>query len=1050
MKKILFVIIAVFFIIPCTIILATGKKYSIEIENAVIYENNIDIKINIAEFQEQNNYKIKINYENNKVIEKDLNDSETKVNIQFDDEGIKNINIILYQDNIEKLNESKTIYYIEPYQNQFLEELSNKGVQVHFRKRGNYEDYTTSLNMLKKLGVSNIRAEIIYTSVIQLDGTYDFEYYDKWITEAKEKNINLILTLNQFNTVINDDEKLNMFNDFTKAVASRYPHIKYYEILNEPNMSTFRYSTDKDLLYYSKLVKNAREITNDNVKILAGVVGNPASNNTDDTKLPYKEFLDKITANNAYTYANAYSFHEYDGSTGRQQNSKMIAKLEEINDVYNNYGGFLKKYITEYGKSTFNSNTEEHQAKLLLQQTILMDKYGMDFSSIYNFCNTGTDNNNSENNYGLVRKDYTPKLSFYAMKNYYQNTNGAEYVGYLNLQDDLEAYVYNKDGQPLIITWSNNTGNSYDFKLNGLNAKDLYGKEINPDNDGNITITTEPIYLYNAEKSYFYRAISNVVTTKYDQFTEKFSEQISKVPGLETEITTLKQKIRDVQDSSNLDELKAIELMKLHYNIGNSILQAYKNKTLNIEYTNLSSMLDMLDDIGDFYEDLVTVSATTRKVDLNKTLESITKAKKLIENNEDLNIVIPSKILEFSEDYYENAKYINSVEEENNIKIGLITSNNLHSLLLANWSIELSNIYIDEYIKNNPVKITYSEDSLTNQNVVATLTSEANIQVTNNSNSKEYTFTENGTFKFEYTIKGQSFTKIATVTNIDKIAPTITGIENGKTYEEVTPVITDEHIDIITLTKNGQIQEEYKNGNTITEIGNYVLTVTDKATNKTQVTFSIGKLKSQVEIKYVEKSTNNELLESIIYTGQIGSTLDIKPYIKEINNYILIDKPQNTVITISENKQTIIFYYDVNSYNYTVEYYYDGKIDDTKTTRLSAKYNTIIYNYEEKDITGYKLEKTQNMPLTISSDEKANTIKIYYIKLQEIDKEVNIQNNNNHTNTNIIKIDDNDNTIFNGVLPKAGSNNIIVFIIVVCIVLSIVLKMKLKKYKDIK
>ena len=49
--------------------------------------------------------------------------------------------------------------------------------------------------------------------------------------------------------------------------------------------------------------------------------------------------------------------------------------------------------------------------------------------------------------------------------------------------------------------------------------------------------------------------------------------------------------------------------MELHYNLGDLILDAYEQRNINIEVIKISSMLDMLDDIGDSYEDLITVSA---------------------------------------------------------------------------------------------------------------------------------------------------------------------------------------------------------------------------------------------------------------------------------------------------------------------------------------------------------------------------------------------------------------------------------------------------------
>ena len=76
-------------------------------------------------------------------------------------------------------------------------------------------------------------------------------------------------------------------------------------------------------------------------------------------------------------------------------------------------------------------------------------------------------------------------------------------------------------------------------------------------------------------------------------------------------------------------------------------------------------------------------------------------------------------------------------------------------------------------------------------------------------------------------------------------------------------------------------------------------------------------------------------------------------------------------------------------YNYTVEYYYDGEKDTTKTDTIEATYQDVISTYTDKNITGYKLEKTENLPLTVSEVETNNVIKVYYVKRTDLSYAVN-------------------------------------------------------------
>lgn len=84
-------------------------------------------------------------------------------------------------------------------------------------------------------------------------------------------------------------------------------------------------------------------------------------------------------------------------------------------------------------------------------------------------------------------------------------------------------------------------------------------------------------------------------------------------------------------------------------------------------------------------------------------------------------------------------------------------------------------------------------------------------------------------------------TPVSFQVKIDKTAPAITGVENGKSYNgTVTPVIQDENEYTVTLTKDGVAVVNYKSGDTIKEAGQYVLTVTDIFDNTTIVSFEIA------------------------------------------------------------------------------------------------------------------------------------------------------------------------------------------------------------------
>ncbi len=114
------------------------------------------------------------------------------------------------------------------------------------------------------------------------------------------------------------------------------------------------------------------------------------------------------------------------------------------------------------------------------------------------------------------------------------------------------------------------------------------------------------------------------------------------------------------------------------------------------------------------------------------------------------------------------------------------------------------------------------------------------------------------------------------------------------------------------------------------------------------------------------------------------NTLEVnKNNINTVNKYdgYKFDKTNpGEIPTIIENNGVIEVYYVKDEFSYTVEYYYDGTIDDSKTETAKALFESVINNYQDKNKTGYKLDKTENLPLTITSDSKKNVIKVYYVK----------------------------------------------------------------------
>ena len=118
----------------------------------------------------------------------------------------------------------------------------------------------------------------------------------------------------------------------------------------------------------------------------------------------------------------------------------------------------------------------------------------------------------------------------------------------------------------------------------------------------------------------------------------------------------------------------------------------------------------------------------------------------------------------------------------------------------------------------------------TNQDITVTVsTNEGTL------NKSSHTFTENGSFTFVATDAAGNVTEVTvTISNIDKIAPIVTGVQHNKHYNSNRIITFDDG----NATLNGI---NFDSGSTISQEGVYRLIVTDIAGNTTLIDFTIDK-----------------------------------------------------------------------------------------------------------------------------------------------------------------------------------------------------------------
>ena len=131
-------------------------------------------------------------------------------------------------------------------------------------------------------------------------------------------------------------------------------------------------------------------------------------------------------------------------------------------------------------------------------------------------------------------------------------------------------------------------------------------------------------------------------------------------------------------------------------------------------------------------------------------------------------------------------------------------------------------------------------------------------------------------------------------------------------------------------------------------------------------------------VKYVLEGTDTELTAGYTKSTTFGTEVGADK--KDIEGYTVVDADKKLTIGSDESQNVLVIEYRANTYGYSVEYYYDGVKDESATLNKSAQFNTKVNSYDSGEKTGYKFEKTENLPLTITTDASKNVIKVYYVK----------------------------------------------------------------------
>ena len=680
----------------------------------------------------------------------------------------------------------------------------------------------------------NVISESLKTLIGNIENTkegtmaYIYKQYDeKTITEEQVIEEIKNLKINFENIVLTHIE-----NEMTE-----FPEVQEWDVINEPTVYQYfkyylydkHFLTDSDFLFKT----------------------NQQENNYVDNDEFYK-FLAKC----------------FDKANSINSNAKLVINDPEIN------GSMESKGIKNTIKIINNIKKYTDNIDAIGVQYHVYNRYRYTPQSYYNKINNVLDETGIKEAIVTEFDNFvTQKLNNYSDKekkqkaDYLRDSLIAEYSnknvsGFYFLEEEQQAY------EELMQEWLHD-------EQNGITSEDgtfltkLYKGEYIATVELNGITKEVPITVSDDMQTveitlegdiYGYGDKLEELIKEYNNFETTYSIQINSVQGLKSQFNTNKQNISNTTYETDANYI--ITQLEEIYKLGNILIQN-KNKI-----PQLGEMLKNIEKIGQCYKDLLINNIDTTEVDIGNIQASLNAFNNLIEINKDLKIQDIIYLKNLASNYY---------NEINNTQNYLKKYNYISSKYLIQFANTLIEDEITQYMEANPITISYSTpaEQFTNQNVTVTVNIKPDTQITNNHQSNTITFTENDKFTFEYSRRGKTGTINVVVNNIDKIPPSITGVENGKSYAtKVKPIINELNLKDVRLYKGGQVISSYKKNTEITEEGIYELVAQDLADNITKISFQVNypseddyKVEKNM-IKNVTSNTTSLEFKNKFYLGE--------------------------------------------------------------------------------------------------------------------------------------------------------------------------------------
>lgn len=380
------------------------------------------------------------------------------------------------------------------------DDISPFGMGIYFGNRYDPVDFDRVGALARDAGIKWSREEYTWSLIEPEEGKFQWERYDRAIDAASRYGVHLFglfdYTVPWSSGAIaprNDAQRADFANYVFQTVSHFKGRVKYWEVWNEPNIDVFWWPHVNVADYVALLretylsVKRADPTA---VVMLGGCSGSDLA------------WMDAIYKNGGGDYFDVLGFHPY-ADKSALDDGRYEYNLKYIRALMAHYGVVKPGWITEVGWPTTQGGiTHEEQAAAYAKMVAHSLGSGYVVRIVpYDFRDDADDPGYGEANFGVLRRDFSPKTSYTTYS--FLSAHLANYTS-ARRDDPCAAcigYSFATPGGSFRILWHPRKGQSAKISLapkKETTVFDVAGKEIQKVAAGQtaeVVVSNTPVFV---------------------------------------------------------------------------------------------------------------------------------------------------------------------------------------------------------------------------------------------------------------------------------------------------------------------------------------------------------------------------------------------------------------------------------------------------------------------------------------------------------------------------------------------------------------------------